>query len=186
MTVPTNWQFPLHAERILSEEHEEQEKHWREFIFSVQRMYEELAQGINGDIRANSLEPNRKWTPTLEGAGTPGTFTYDHQIGWVYRSGIFTDVWFDIKWTAAGTAAGNLYVELPYLVAVSSEKPFVGVVQSSSITYTGGTGIVVNAIPNTYRGEFWNVGSAFATANQAVVASGQLIGHIRYIGQADE
>jgi len=186
MTVPTNWNFPLHAERILSEEHSEQEKHWREFIFSVQRMYEELAQGINGDIRANALEPDRQWTPVLQGAGTSGTFTYDHQVGWVFRQGIFVDAWFDVKWTAAGTAAGNLYVELPYIAAVSSQKPFVGVVQPSGITYTGGTEIVVNAIPDTYRGEFWNTGTGFTTANQAVVASGQLIGHIRYIGQADE
>lgn len=186
MTVPTNWNFPLHAERILSEEHTEQEKHWREFIFSVQRMYEELAQGINGNIRSDSLEPGRMWTPTLQGTGTAGTFTYDHQIGWVFRQGIFVDIFFDIQWTAAGTAAGNLYVELPYITAVSSEKPFVGVVQSSVITYTGGTGLLINAIPNTYRGEFWNVGSGFTTANQLVVASGQLIGHLRYIGKANE
>lgn len=186
MTVPTNWIFPLHAEKILSESPEAKEQHWREFIFNIQRMYEELAQGINGDIRADTLEPNRQWTPTLNGATTPGTFTYNHQVGWVHRQGIFIELWFDVSWSSAGAAAGNLYLELPYRVAVSSQKPFVGVVQSSGITYTGGTGIVFNAIPDTFRGEFWNVGTAFTTANQAVVGTGQLIGHIRYIGQANE
>jgi len=185
MTVPTNIQLPIQTERILSRDPKALEKYLRELIFSLQRMYESVAQGINGNILSNTLEPGRQWTPTLQGI-TPGTFTHNHQIGWAFRQGIFTDVWFDISWSAAGTAAGSLYVELPYIVAVSNQKPFVGVVQSSVIAYTGGTGIVINAIPNTYRGEFWNVGSGFTTANQSVVASGQVIGHIRYIGQADE
>lgn len=186
MTVPTNWIFPLHSDKILSETPDLREQHWREFIFSVSRMYEELAQGINGDIRSNAASTSVQWTPTLQGATTAGTFTYTSQIGWAYRQGLFVDLFFDVVWSAAGTAAGNLYLQLPYEVATSSQKPFVGVVQSSGITYTGGTGIVVNAIPGTYRGEFWNVGSAFTSANQAVVASGQLIGHVRYIGKANE
>lgn len=185
MSVPTNWIFPLHAEKILSENGEQQEQHWREFIFTLQRMYEQLSQGINGTLRADTFPGSQQWTPVLQG-GTAGTFTYTHQVGWVLRRGIIVDVWFDVAWTAAGTAAGNLYLQLPYIVAKSLQKPFVGVVQSSTLAYTGGTGIVINAIPNTYRGEFWNVGSGFATANQAVVATGQLIGHIRYIGQGNE
>lgn len=185
MSIPTNWIFPLHADKILSEKGELQEQHWRDFLFTLQRMYEQVAQGVNGTIRADTLPGNQNWTPTLQG-GTPGTFTYNHQVGWVLRRGIIVDVWFDVSWSAAGTAAGNLYLELPYIVSKSLQKPFVGVVQSSTLAYTGGTGIVINAIPNTYRGEFWNVGSGFATANQAVVAAGQLIGHIRYIGQGNE
>lgn len=186
MTVPTNIIFPVHDEYLLSGNPEDLQRYLRELTFKLQRMYEQLAQGINGDIRTDFLQGRQLWTPVLKGSSVAGTFTYTHQAGWVLRQGIIVDVWFDVEWSASGTAAGNLYVELPYKVAVSNEKPFVGVVQSSTLAYTGGTGIVINGIQNTYRGEFWNVGSGFATANQAVVGTGQLIGHLRYIGQQDE
>jgi len=186
LSIPSNIILPLHTEQILSGEPKDLEKYLRELNFSLQQMYEQLAQGVNGDIRADYGQGRLQWTPILKGTSTAGTFTYTHQAGWSLRQGLITDVWFDVAWSSAGSAAGNLYVELPYKVAVSNQKPFVGVVQSSALTYTGGTGIVVNGISNTYRGEFWNVGSGFTTANQAVVASGQLIGHLRYIGQADE
>jgi hypothetical protein len=188
MTVPSNIILPVHSEQIKSGNPESLDRYFRELIFSLQRMYEQLAQGINGDIRANFSEPNRRWTPILKDTANSGTtFTYDHQIGWVLRQGIFVDVWYDIKWTAnSGAITGNMYVELPYKVAVTEEKPFVGVVQPSIFTYTGGTECVINAIDDTYRGEIWNCGSGFTTANQGSVAAGQLIGHIRYIGQAEE
>lgn len=185
MTIPPNWPFALNTERILSENRKDMEVHWREFVVSLNRMYETVAQATNGTFRTAGLDEGRAWIPVLNGA-TPGTFTYSQQYGWIYRQGLLVDCWFDVAWTAVGTAAGNLYLELPYKVAITSGMPFVGVVQSSAITYTGGTGIVVNAISNTYRAEFWNVGSGFTTANQAVVGSGRLIGHVRYIGQQNE
>lgn len=188
MSVPTNIQFPLQTERILSGDPKELEKYLRDLTFSLQRMYEELAQGINGDIRSDVLEPNRRWTPVLKDTDNAGTtFTYVHQIGWVYRQGIFVDVWFDVEWeSSAGAITGDMYIELPYQVAVTNEKPFVGVVQPSVFAYTGGTECVINAINDTYRCEVWNIGDGFPTANQGSVAAGQLIGHIRYQGKADE
>lgn len=179
MTIPTNIILPLPNTEDLN-------VYLRELNFTLQTMYEQLAQGINGDIRADYGKGRELWTPVLKGTSVAGTFTYNHQAGWVLRKGIITDVWFDVSWSSAGLAAGNLYVELPYKVALSNQKPFVGVVQSSTLAYTGGTGIVINGISNTYIGEFWNVGSGFTTANQAVTASGQLIGHLRYIGKGDE
>ena len=186
MTLPSNIILPLHSDYIKSGKPEDLEKYLRELNFSLQQMYENIAQATNGDIRADHGVGNQNWIPILKGTSTEGTFTYTHQSGWALRQGIITDVWFDVAWSGSGAAAGNLYVELPYKVALSNDKPFVGVVQSSVITYTGGTEIVVNGISDTYRGEFWNVGSGFTTANQGIVAAGTLIGHLRYIGQADE
>jgi len=186
LTLPTNIILPLRIEQIQSGRPEDMESYLRDLNLSLQQMYEQLAQGINGDIRSDFGVGRQLWTPVLQGSSASGTFTYTNQSGWSLRQGLTTDVWGDVAWSSAGTAAGNLYVELPYKVALSNDKPFVGVVQSSAITYTGGTNIEVNAISNTFRGEFWNSGSGFTTANQAVVASGQLIYHIRYIGQANE
>lgn len=185
MTLPTTINLPSFADSY-ENNLEGMQKFVQELNTALNDMYDLLATTVNGNILGNSLSPDSQWIPTLNGTGASGTFTYVHQDGWALRQGIITDVWFDIQWSASGTAAGNLYLELPYQVAVSSQKPFVGVCQSSTFAYTGGTGIVINAIPGTYRGEFWNVGSGFATANQAVVATGQLIGHIRYIGVQNE
>ena len=185
MTIPNTTQLPNPYFWIKEKNNDSVIKYLEELTYRISDVYESLAQHINGDIRLDTGNVDELWTPTLQGS-TSGTFTYDNQYGWIIRRGLMVELWFDIKWTAAGTAANNLYLELPYKVANANGKPFVGVVQPSGITVTGGTDIVINAIPNTYRGEFWNTGSAFTTANQSVVASGQLIGFLRYIGQRDE
>lgn len=187
MTIPTTIDFPLRPESLTSDI-ESIQIYLSELTVALQEMYEILADNANGNILSNAYQQNQQWIPTLDGSSTSGTFTYvtDHQIGWVKRQGIMIDVWFDIAWTAVGTATGNLILNLPYEVAETDEKPFVGICQPSSITFTGGTGIVINAIPNSFTADFWNIGDGFATANQSVVSSGQLIGHLRYIGVQDE
>jgi hypothetical protein len=186
LTLPTNILLPPPGEFANTSNPEDLRAYLKELNFTLQRMYERLAEGVNGDIRSDFGQGRSLWTPILKGTTTEGAFTYTHQAGWALRQGLMVDVWFDVQWSSAGGAAGNLYIELPYKVALSNQKPFVGAVQSSGVTYTGGTGIVVNGIQNTFRGEFWNTGSGFTTANQAVAGSGQLIGHLRYIGQQDE
>jgi len=156
-----------------------------EMNHALERMYEDMAQAINGNIKSNYAIGRQNWIPLLRGTTAPGTFTYVNQSGTVLRQGLINDVWFDISWTAT-TATGNIYLELPYKAALVNNLPFVGVVQPSGFAFTGGTAVVINAISNTYRGEFWNTGSAFTTARQAVTASGRLIGHIRYMGVANE
>lgn len=191
MTLPSQIIFPLRPE-TLNGSLESVENYLRELTVALQDMYEQTVFNVNGtflinrDTAVSAEDSTLQWTPTLKGTTTEGSFTYTKQDGWALRQGLLTDVWFDVAWTATGGAAGNLYIELPYEVALTPQKPFVGVVQSSGFAYTGGTGIVLNAITDTYRGEFWNVGSGFTTANQAVVSSGELIGHIRYIGKTDE
>ena len=184
MTIPTNIIFPLRGD---FSNFEDIDRYLSDVVFELQRMYENLAQGINGDIRASAYTQRNQWTPILKGTGVAGTFTYNHQIGWVLRQGLLIDVWFDVSWSASGAAAGNLFIELPYEVANSDQKPFSEVLQTSTIGYGGGNTLLsINAIPNTFRGEIWSSGSGAVTANVAVAAAGQLIGHIRYIGVQDE
>jgi len=185
MTIPESLIFPNPPDRVL-EEPARFQQYIREMIFTLQRMYEDVAQGINGDIRTNDDIGNRQYLPAVFGVSSAGAGTYaaDKQIGWVLRQGLMVDVWFDVTWTAH-TGTGNLYLELPYLVANSLEKPFVGVLQVSNLTYTGDY-CVMNAIPNTRRGEIWVCSAGAATANVAMDTSAQIMGHIRYVGQAIE
>lgn len=181
MTLPTSIDLPL---RVNYQSPEDIDRYLRDLVFELGGMYEKIAENVNGYIRNNAETDQAMWLPTLQGTTLPGTFVYSRQIGWSIRQGIFTHVFFDIQWTSAGTATGNLYVELPYKAAISDGMPFVGTVQASSVTYLGNY-LVINAIPDTYRGEFFSVTPAGATVNLSVTASGRLIGHIFYIGEED-
>lgn len=184
MTLPSNNIYPLVT---TFKNVDDASKYIRDLVFALETRDEQLADAINGDIRGNAFTQRQNWTPTLKGSATAGVFTYSQQVGWVLRQGLIVDAWFDIIWTANAGAVGNLYVELPYKAATSSGKPFVGPLQTATINYIAGqTVLTVNAIPGTYRGEIWSSGSTTATANIAVAAAGQLIGHVRYIGVANE
>lgn len=181
MTLPIQIHLPLDEEKIISGESEKLADYMRELIHSLEDMYEDLTESINGNTES--------YIPTLKDTASAATYTYTHQQGWYLRQGLMVDYWFDVEWSAvAGGPSGNLYIELPYTVFDAQEKPFVGVIQSSTLTYSAGlTYLVINAIPGTLRGEIWGSGSATATSNLAAnTAAGQLIGHIRYVGQENE
>jgi hypothetical protein len=188
MTLPTNLILPLQTDRLKTGKHEDLEAYLNDLIFRIEGMYEQVAEGVNGTFHNNFLQTDEKWIPIIKDTlNSSTTFTYDHQIGWSFRRGLLVDCWFDIEWTASsGAITGDMYLELPYKVALSDEMPFTGSLQPSSFTFTGGSEAVINAIPNTFRGEIWNTGDGFPTANQGSTSSGRLIGHIRYIGQQNE
>ncbi len=184
MTIPTTIIFPLKTDIT---EVGDFNVYLNDLTFRLQRMYEDLANVVNGSFSASVLTDNQLWTPFLRGTTVPGNFTYTHQVGWALRQGLITDIWFDIAWTSAGGATGNLFLELPYQVFNADEKPFSSALQTSTIAYGAGkTVLSINAIPETIRGEIWSSGSGVTTTNVAVVAAGQLIGHIRYIGDDSE
>ena len=181
MTLPTDITLKL----LDKGEKQANPAYVKELVGELQDMYENIAENVNGFIRNSNETDQAQWTPTLNGS-TPGTFTYDRQVGWSVRQGIFTHVWFDIKWTAT-TAAGYLYLELPYKVTLSDSKPFIGVVLPASISYGAGyTNMVMQAIPDTYRGAFIVTGSGLGYNTVSVPASGIVSGHISYIGIEDE
>lgn len=187
MTLPTQLKLPsIELDNVQSIQ--DQIVYIRELTFTLEEMYEDLAQGINGDIFADTFSGRTRWLPVLRDTANSGTtFTYTNQTGWSLRQGLITDCWFDITWSGnTGAITGNMYIDLPYKLAMSANMPFVGICQPGTFTFTAGTECVLNAIPDTYRCEVWNTGDAFTTANQGSVAAGHLIGHIRYIGQEIE
>jgi len=177
LSLPINIFLP----KIETSEDSETNIFINELTTELEDVYEEVAEHVNGDIRNYADSDGFKWEPTLNGS-TPGTFTYTQQIGWSIRQGIFTHIFFDITWSAT-TAAGNLYLNLPYKVIQSAGQPFVSCIQSSSIAFgAGNSGLTINAIPDTYRGEIWTFGSGTPAANLAAPATGQISGHMFYIG----
>jgi len=149
MTLPITTILPIHSERI-KEGGDSLDKYFRELIFSLQRQYEDVAQAVNGDVRRSVDSGNTQFVPKIrDSADDTTTFNYNHQIAYVLRQGISVDYWFDVEWisVSSGTTGGNMYVDLPYKVAIIAQKPFVGVLQSSVFTYTAGTECVINLQP---------------------------------------
>lgn len=149
---------------------------------------DQLDKKIDGAFKSSFSTQKEQWTPLIKSTNVSGPITYNHQIGWVYRQGLLVDVWGDISWTNSGLSSGNLYVELPYKVATSTQWPFVGSAQLVGVTFgVGHTAVVSLAVPGTYVCEFssyGNVGGSF-TAVQ-IPNSGAIRFHIRYIGVQNE
>lgn len=189
MSLPSELYIPFKRGAITSDDVGAADAYFQDVIGILQAGYGDLASSINGLMRTDAGAQDTLWTPVLAdtlAAGTTFTYAANGQVGWVLRRGLMVDVFFNLVWTAASAAlAGNMYVKLPYKVAVTNGKPFVGVVQTSTFAYTGGSYCVINGISNSVRGEVWNCGSAFTTANQQSKTTGTLCGHLRYIGQAD-
>jgi len=181
--IPSSIQLPNHE---FAFQDKQASAYMKELIIRLEEMYGSIAGNLNGSFR-NDQDSYQPFIPAVRTSNNDeGTVTYDHQTGWVWRSGIMTDVWFDVEWTAAsGTPTGNLILDLPYLVANSANKPFVGTAQVDNLTYTNSY-VTCNATPDTRELTFWGCGSAAAETQVAFDSVAQVIGHVRYIGQSEE
>lgn len=182
MTLPTETQLPLDKDLIESEDSKDNYEYMRQLVRKLEDLYENITEEINGSLQ--------DFTPILKDTATDTTYTYVNRVAWYLRQNLIVDVWFDIEWSAidTGTPTGNLYLELPYEVLNTTRMPFVGVVQASGIDFgTNLTQITINAIPSTFRGEFWGSGSTQTMLNiPANTSSGRLMGHVRYPGEEFE
>lgn len=180
MTLPTDIIFPLQTDLIKTGDPESLQLYLRNLIETLTDMYQQIAQNVNGYLR--------QWSPTAYGLSTAGTGTYTHQDGWLRRSGIVTELWFDIGWSAH-TGTGGLAILLPYKAAKSSNQPWVGVIQSVSSSNNFGAGytyLVWKAEQNTTQGTIVRCGSTVASAEQPIANVGSYVGYIQYIGQEFE
>jgi hypothetical protein len=184
MTLPTNYKLP---ELNKDQSPEQTTSYLQDLTYELQNMYETTAQNVNGVIRNSEDVDGSEWIPTLNGSTTKGTFTYSQRMGWVIRTGIITEVSFDIYWTDAGTATGLLYVELPYKVTKSLLLPFFGAALSNTVAFGAGyTQIGTSALPSTFKGVFTLTGTGVISTFLQVQGSGRVAGQLRYIGVEDE
>jgi len=153
----------------------------------LQSMYEQMAFNVNGSIRNYAETDGSQWTPTIAGSTSTGTITYSTQYGFSIRKGIYTTVHFQVSWTAIGGSTGNLILQLPYKVALSSGTPFVGSCFTNTLTFPAGcTAVSIYANPNSTNAFFRAYGSGITSSNISIQNSGSFAGTISYIGIEDE
>jgi len=182
MSLPSNITLPL---RVDYQNGEDMDRYLTDLVGEIQGMYENLTNNVNGFIRNNADTDQSKWTPTISTTGVAGTITYTRQVGWSVRQGIYTELWFDIEWSAIGTSTGKVYIDLPYKVTLSEGMPFIGTIQLGSIPFSPYTSSYVNAIPDTYKASVWLSKASAVPFEANISATGRFIGHIKYIGLED-
>lgn len=178
MTLPTDINLPI-AENLFNEgSRYNVETYLKELVNRLTDMYQMVAQNVNGYIK--------EWTPTIYGVTTTGSGTYGNQYGWIRRSGIITECWIDISWTAH-TGNGSAAILMPYQAALSNGTPFVGVLESSGSNNFGGkTYLTWRVEPDSTQGSIIANGSGAVSVNLALSGSGGFRGYIRYIGKEFE
>lgn len=134
----------------------------------LQQMYVRLSDNINGKIRSYADNDSSVWKPRFNSS----TLTYSQQIGWIFRQGLLTDIWFDIIFTTS--ASQSLTLILPYKVIKTAGSPFGGFLVSP-------TGLFISAKSNSYEGMILN--SSFSSV---ALKSGRVCGYLRYLGVEGE
>ena len=168
MTLPTDYIFPEPTnETFLSPL--EAKSYLRQLTRSLTDMYQDIVDNVNGYMEY--------YTPKVTGVST-----YTVQQGYYRRSGIITQYWFDVVWTAS-TAAGDVTIELPYEVADNTAEPWVGVVESTSSSNTFTGYLTLNADPGTYNCYIRDNVSGSASTNLALANAGGFRGFIEYVGK---
>ena len=188
MTLPTDINLPVPENLFTEGAKYNTETYLRELNDRLSDMYQDVAQNVNGYVR--------NWTPIVFGDTTEGSATYTIQSGWLRRSGIIVELWFDVAWTGH-TGTGRVAILMPYEAAnstglmpyqdSSTSSPFVGVIESSvANTFTGYTYLTCRAEPNTTTCYIVRNGTGVASARLGIASSGGFRGYIRYIGKEFE
>lgn len=197
MTLPIERIFPPVPEL---ENLEEATKYLQNLRVELQNSYQESTQNINGFFRNNSETDGSEWEPTIRGATNAGSPMYTYQSGWALRTGIMTEIWFNVGWSSLGGATGSLYLDLPYkVVAPTNSSPqgnvFFGPAASgghtpgtaTGLTYPVGRNYLVTVgLPGTYFAKFEAVGSGINSTPALVGTNAYVGGYLRYIGVEDE
>lgn len=180
MTLPTDLILPMNSDLIKAGDPQSMQRYMVDLTESLTEAYRQIAENVNGAMRT--------WTPTAYGLSTAGVGTYTKQVGWLRRSGILTELWFDIEWSAH-TGTGGVAILMPYKAAKSTGQPWVGVIQSVSASNVFGAGytyLVWKCEQNTTQGTIVRCGSGVASAQQPIAAQGGYAGYIQYLGQEFE
>jgi len=138
--------------------------------------YEKQSRAINGN--------EDRWTPVIEGSTTDGVGTYTNQIGYYYRQGLMTDVWFFITWSAH-TGTGNMRVTLPLKIRRAAENFFVGELEITGLTLNANYTYATIQGENDSRLAYIMENGGGQTLQNIAVFNGaaEMRGHLRYIGQ---
>jgi hypothetical protein len=181
MTLPTDINLPIPENLFTPGAKYNVETYLKELIDRLSDMYQEVAQNVNGHIR--------EWIPTVYGLTTPGTsagITYVNQFGWLRRSGIITECWMDVSWSAHD-GTGEVAILMPYEAANSNGSPFIGVIESlGSNNFGANTYLTWRVEPDTTQGSIILNGSGIPSSNLTVSGSGGFRGYIRYLGKEFE
>ena len=182
MTLPNQIQLPIDPRAITSDDGADLLNYMKKLIYDLTEYMQQTNVTVNGNMQ---LVPFIQGSPYqyIIGSTTQGSATYTFTSMWSRRANLMNEIWFDITW-ADHSGTGNLLIQLPYYAQVSSNRPFVCVIENNGLTFDAGyTYLVGNLIPNTNTIEVRECGSGVTSQALALPANGSLRGSIIYAGQ---
>lgn len=182
MTLPENLILPFHLQQIRSGNPDDMARYMQDMVNELERMYRDLAENVNGQIKSSDASVYQNWTPVLEGSSTPGSFTWasGYPSGLLKYKGNELDIWFNLRWTGtSGSPAGDLRLITPYTFRETDQASWVGVVESNLTLSSGYSWVTCEAVPNNNYINFKENGSGVNIQNLSVASTGQLKGHVR-------
>lgn len=188
MTLPTTYILPEMSDS------QDTKEYLQDLVFELQNMYENVAYNLNGSIRTYAEVDGSEWVPTISSTGVQGTIGYTLQCGYSRRSGILTEIWFDIAWESIGAATGTIIVDLPYKTSTYAGNspaiaaiPFTNPIITERLIYAPSTTVAIAADSNSYNGRLVKSGSGIPnTLGLAIQSVGRIRGYLKYIGVEDE
>ena len=185
LTLPSQKVFPFNIENFPTLDEEAQLIQWKEKISSLHEMYEDIVQVVNGDMTYIGFDSadQSQVIPLISGTTSKGIGTYSDREIWRLRQGLLCHIWFDISWTAH-TGTGNIYVDLPWEVALTSYDPFIGTIESDNINLTSTySWLTINCQSSTFKGNIIRSGDSITSSPLPMQTSGRLKGYVKYIGK---
>ena len=182
MTLPINVTLPLDHDLIKSQNPQQLFEYMRKLVYVLTVHIQQANQSANGNI-SQITDTNTPGYEFVQGSTAAGNGTYSNCIIWTRRSNLLTTSWFDITWSAT-TGTGNVLVQLPYFSQPSTQLPFIGVIESDSMTFTAGyTYLTGNLTPGTNLLGINQNGSGQPVLALPISGTGHLRGFISYVGQ---
>lgn len=181
MTLPTNVTLPY----INSDDTKDPESlkiYIRRLVFALTNSLQTTNATVNGGARGITSS-NQPEYPFIVGSTTAGTAIYTNAIITLRRVNLMSYIWFDIEW-AAHTGTGNVLITSPFYSRNVIGFPFVGVVESNSVSWTTGYSyLTLNIAPNTNTIAVDQSGSGLPLIGLPISPTGHLRGSIAYEGQ---
>jgi hypothetical protein len=91
------------------------------------------------------------------------------------------DLWFNLIWSAH-TGTGPIILQLPFKALNTIGTPWVGPVWGNVNLGAGYTNMFMVVNGNTNDGVLLKSGSGVAFGNVTMSATGEMVGHLRYVG----
>lgn len=185
MTLPENLILPYHLQQIKAGNIEDTTSNMKDLVKEIEKMYFDIVQRVNGQLKTSEDVTQANWTPEIYGASNAGTINHTTQDGVLLLKNNVLDVWFKIAWTTIGSGAGTLRIKIPYTIRDTNTQFWYGPLATNLTLSSGYTYALTSASNGNNYLQLIQCGSGVNIQNISIQANSQIRGHVRCLIEND-